>query len=105
MSSRLEKLQAFLQENPTDAFLIFALAKEFEKTGDQSRAAAQYEKLVREIPDYVGTYYHFGKLLESMGQAEQAIQMYQAGMEIAKTQGDQHAFSELAGAKLGLTDD
>jgi tetratricopeptide (TPR) repeat protein len=102
---RLEKLKAFLKEQPNDPFLLFAIAKEYEKGGDQEKALAQYQLLVQEHADYVGTYYHLGKLLERSGKTAEALQIYRKGMQIARAQGDQHALSELAGAALILDDE
>ena len=101
---RLEKLFAFLEESPGDPFLLFAVAKEYEKSGQQEEAAQYFQKLVDEHPDYVGTYYHFGKLLEDQVDPEEAIAIYDKGMEVARRHADQHALSELAGARLALDD-
>ena len=104
-SQRLQQLQRFLQENPDDSFLIFAIAKEYEGLGDQAEALAHYLKLTQADPDYVGTYYHLGKLYETQQEITKAFQTYKAGMAIARKAGDQHALNELAGAKLNLGDD
>lgn len=53
-------------------------------------------------PDYVGTYYHLGKLYEEIEEGEKALEIYQKGIEIAKKIKDQHALSELMGAKMNL---
>ncbi|MBR9922874.1 MAG: tetratricopeptide repeat protein [Bacteroidetes bacterium] len=103
--SRLDQLKAFLEDDPNDAFVRFAIAKEHEKNGDTDSAKAGYEWLVQEKPDYVGTYYHFGKLLEKEDNKERALAIYSQGMEVAGQQGDQHARSELAGAKMMLDDE
>ena len=59
--SRLEQLQAFLKESPDDPFILFALAKEYEKQGDDDHTKQYFLQLTREHPKYVGTYYHLGK--------------------------------------------
>lgn len=102
---RLEQIKAFLAESPKDSFLTFALAKEYEKRGDKEAALAQYLTLTTNDPSYVGTYYHLGKLYEQLEKFPAAFQTYKDGMQIARAVGDQHAFSELAGAKLNLGDD
>lgn len=101
-SNRLQQLQQLQRESPNDPFLIFAIAKEYEKSGEQEQALAQYIKLREQHPDYIGTYYHLGKLYERSGQAQHALNTYKAGMAEARKAGDQHALSELAGAKLAL---
>lgn len=103
--NRIDKIKAFLAESPKDSFLTFALAKEYEKLEDQKQALEQYLKIVENDPNYVGTYYHLGKLYEQMKEYATAFQTYKDGMKIARAAGDQHSFSELAGAKLNLGDD
>lgn len=103
--SRLEQLTAFLAQNPKDSFLCFAVAKEHEGMGNMEQALEFYQKLQETDPMYVGTYYHLGKLQEKMGLAGQALQTYREGMEVAKKLGDRHALSELAAAKMELSDE
>ncbi len=98
MSLRLQQLFEFLKESPNDPFLLYAIASEYAKTGNPQEALARYTELTTTHPDYVGTYYHLGKLHEAMGQAQQAIDVYERGMEIAKSKRDRHALSELQGA-------
>jgi len=104
-STRLQQLFSFLKDSPSDSFLLFAIAKEYEGLGESGKAMDYYEQLRTNHPDYVGTYYHLGKLLVAKGQEKQAIQVYREGMETAKRQGDKHALSELAGAKLEIDDE
>jgi tetratricopeptide (TPR) repeat protein len=95
MPSRLQQLLAFYQEDPNDPFTIYAIATEYRSAGDQSQAWEYYQKLLSEHPDYVGTYYHAGKLLAELGQAEQAEQVYRTGLTTARRAGQMHAASEL----------
>lgn len=102
MTNRLEQLQNLLSESPSDDFLHFAIAKEYEKLKDNEQALHYYQKLIALNPDYVGVYYHLGKLYERQEAFEKALSTYKTGMEVAKKVGDQHALSELAGARLGI---
>lgn len=104
-SPRLEQLKGFLQSSPNDSFILFAIAKEYEGLSQSDQALAYYLKLRKEDPNYVGTYYHLGKLYETREALSEAFAIYKEGMAIAKAIGDQHALSELAGAKLNLGDD
>ena len=104
-SDRLQQLLSLLKNSPGDSFLIFAIAKEYEGLGDVDQALLHYCELVEHDADYVGTYYHLGKLYEKLDDPEKAFSTYKNGMEVAKKIGDQHALSELAGAKLNLGDD
>ncbi len=104
-SPRLQQLLQFHSENPNDSFLLFALGKEHEKLGNMEMALDYYQKIVAATPDYVGVYYHFGKLLEKTDNPAQALETYKSGMAIAQKIGDKHALSELAEAKLELDDE
>lgn len=104
-ANRLSTLLALLGESPHDSFLLFAIAKEYEKIGDKELALQYYQRLQRDDPDYVGTYYHLGKLYEQLQDPPAAFRTYTAGMDIARQLLDQHAYSELAGARLALGDE
>ena len=87
-----------LLTNPLDSFLQHALALEYIKLGMQADARKLFERILEREPAYVGSYYHLAKLLERNGQEEQAIKVYEKGMEEAKKAGDDHSYGELKGA-------
>jgi len=93
--SRLEKLLDFLRNEPNDEFLLYALATEYLRLNDTEKALLYYEKLVNEHADYVGTYYHLGKLYEALQRKDDAIKTYEQGMKIAQNKRDHHALAEL----------
>ena len=97
---RLAALRAFLQDDPDDPFTRFALAQEHAGRGETDQALAFYEGLVRERPDYVGTYYHLGALYRALGRGDDAVATLRAGVAAATAAGDAHARSELQGALL-----
>ena len=97
-STRLNKLLEFLDNDPNDSFILYALATEYNSLNDIEKAFNFYLKLVNEHPNYVGTYYHLGKLYEKEGEKDKAIDIYQQGMLIARSKRDMHALSELQGA-------
>lgn len=103
--TRLEQLQQLLEASPADSFLLFAIAKEHEKLQSDTQALSYYLRLKEQDPNYVGLYYHLGKLYERQGKFQQAWAIYSEGMAVAKAAGDQHAQSELAGARLELGDE
>lgn len=102
--SRLERLQQFLAEQPNDAFILFAIAKEHEKANNDVSALDFYQKIEQTTPQYVGLYYHLGKLFERQNDREQALATYRKGIEVARAERDFHALSELQGAKMNLGD-
>lgn len=104
MTNRLTLLLNLLANAPTDAFTLFAIAKEHEGAGDDTQALEFYQKLRATDPNYVGLYYHLGKLHERLNAPEAALETYRTGMEVAKKARDFHALNELAGAKMNLGD-
>jgi len=99
-SSRLDQLLAFHEEDPSDSFVRFALASEYNKLGDRVSARGHFEALRKHDPNYVGLYYHLGKLLEDMDQLTEALDVYRAGIVVAEGISDFHARSELQSALL-----
>jgi len=107
-ANRLQKLLEFLESEPNDEFVQYALATEYLKLNDTAKALEYYEKLVANHPNYTGTYYHLGKLYEQLDRKDDAIKTYQQGMLITRQKRDNHAFSELQSAynqAAGLYDD
>jgi Tfp pilus assembly protein PilF len=96
--NRIEKINAFLIENPRDNFLRHALALEHSKLGNDLVAKELLEAVLTDSPDYIGSYYHLAKLLEKLEMVPQAIEWYEKGMAAAKNAGDQHAYNELQAA-------
>lgn len=94
---RLQKLLNFLESEPNDPFLKYALATEYLNANDLDKSLEYYEDLLKNHPDYVGTYYHAGKLYEQLDRKADAISTYKKGMEVSRSVKDMHAFSELQG--------
>jgi tetratricopeptide (TPR) repeat protein len=103
--SRINQLFAFLESQPNEPFLLFAIAKEYESQQDYPKTLEYYLLLKETTPQYVGLYYHLGKLYERLDLPDEALETYVKGMEIAKQEKDMHAYNELAGAKMNLSDD
>ena len=101
--NRIEQLLRFLSEQPNDSFLIHALALEYQKAGDDEQARYYFEQNLHKAPGYIATYYHLGKLLERKGAVQDAIAIYEQGMQQARAAGDDHAFSELRSVYEELT--
>lgn len=95
---RLEQLKQFYEENPNDSFLLFAIAKEYESSGQHREALDWYERLRTQDPDYVGTYYHLGKLYELLENTDRAIEVFRQGISVAQKAGDAQAERELRAA-------
>jgi tetratricopeptide (TPR) repeat protein len=104
-TKRLEQLMGMLEASPNEPFILFAVAKEHEGLDNKEKALEFYTKLENDCPDYVGTYYHLGKLYVELGEDQKAFSTYKKGIIEAKKVGDQHSLSELSEAKMGLDHD
>lgn len=100
---RLQKLFAFLESDPSDPFIKYALATEYTKRLELEKALSFFEDLMTNHEQYVGTYYHAGKLYEKLGRMEDAVKTYQKGMMVAREVRDMHALSELQTVYLSAT--
>ena len=97
---RLKTLMQYHKEDPDDSFIRFAIASEYVKQGDDESARSWFEALCDRDPDYVGTYFHLGKLYERLGEKQTALKTYKTGAEVASKISDFHARSELQSALL-----
>jgi tetratricopeptide (TPR) repeat protein len=94
-STRLQKLLDFYHAEPHDPFLKYALATEYIALNDFNTALIYFEDLILNNREYVGTYYHLGRLYEKLNRKDDAIKTYQQGMQVARSARDNHALSEL----------
>lgn len=101
-TDRIPLLENLLKNNQNDAFTLFALAKEYEKIFDAKKAIEIYLRLKTYQSDYVGLYFHLGKLYENQGLTSEALHVFEEGIAVSKKIGDFHAQSELQGAYQNL---
>ena len=93
--SRIDELEALLDQEPDDPFLIYALAREYEQQLNTMQALLMYEHLVTNHPDYIATYYHYARLLWNAGNKKAAVQLIQQGIDTGMRVNDLHAVSEM----------
>ena len=98
MSTRLEKLQELLAQDPGNKLLGYGLAQELGGLGRHDEAAAQYERLIAAQPDYCAAYFHGARTLEQLQRLDDARAMYRRGIDVAARVGDDHARSEMLAA-------
>lgn len=93
-TERLNSLITFLKETPKDPFLKYCLALEYVKNNDPL-AQTYFEDLLTNHSDYLATYYSAGKYYESLDDFDQAEQLFEKGIALAKQLGDSKAAGEL----------
>lgn len=102
-TDKIKKLAGYVKNNPGDSFSKFALALELMKQNAVSKARVLFESVLAQDPDYLGVYYHLGKLYERIELNGEAVSLYQKGMELARKQGNQRTEAELKDALELLT--
>lgn len=97
-SEKIAKLAMYLKKNPNDSFSKFALALELLKQNEVTKSRVLFESILKQDPEYLGVYYHLGKLYEQIGFLQQAHDLYTEGIELAKNQKNGKTESELKDA-------
>lgn len=98
MSTRLELLKRYLNEDPSDSFLRYAIAMEYTGANQHQEALNQLSDLLNDDPDYLAAYYMAGKSAENLNLISVARHFYETGMLVAQNQKDLHTLSELKSA-------
>ncbi|NGP88640.1 tetratricopeptide repeat protein [Fodinibius halophilus] len=93
--SKIKQLARQIKNNPGDSFSKFALGLEFRKNGEFKKARILFEDILSSDPDYVGVYYHLGKLYEALDRLTDAKELYNDGIEVAQTQSETRTEMEL----------
>ncbi|MGH7243487.1 MAG: tetratricopeptide repeat protein [Phycisphaerales bacterium] len=94
----LLQLQKLLEIDPADAFVLYAIAQEHAKSGDQNRAVEYYDRAIAIAPDDGYTYFHKAKALGAIGRTEEQVAALKAGLEAGKRSRDSKAIGELQAA-------
>ena len=101
-NTRLDQILKMLETHPSDPFLHYATALEYEKLEQNERAIEILEKLLLTQSEYLPTYYKTGQLHELVGNNERAIELYLEGKKLARIQKDFKTEGELSDAWMLL---
>jgi predicted Zn-dependent protease len=95
-SSRRQKIEAMLADDPQDTFLRYSLAMELDKEGEHKESQRQFGELMRHSPPYVPAFFMAAQQAARLGQTNEARTMLRDGIEAARAQGDSHAAGEMS---------
>ena len=96
MSSRLEKIEAMLADEPGDTFLRYSLAMELDKDGQHDRSLESFRELIGDDTPYVPAYFMAAQQQARLGNLDLAKSFLRDGIEQARVQGDSHAAGEMS---------
>ncbi len=95
-TSRRERIEAMLADEPDDQFLRYGLAVELDKEGDHAASLTTLEGLGRDDSPYVPAFFFAGQQLARLGRIEEARTALREGIDRARAAGDTHAAGEMS---------
>jgi predicted Zn-dependent protease len=86
-ASRVEVFEQMLAGDPGNTMVMFGLAKEYEKAGDEAKVIELLERYLAAADDEGNAYGMLARAYERTTQLEKARESYQRGMEAAASHG------------------
>ncbi len=96
MTTRREKIEAMLADDPTDTFLRYSLAMEQRSEGLNDEAIASFEGLTKDDPPYVPAFFMAAQLMVDLDRISEARAFLRDGIDQARAQKDGHAAAEMS---------
>src|SRR6478672_9484869 len=95
MSTRREKIEAMLKDEPQDQFLRYSLACEYDNEDRTGESLALLRGLTVDQPPHVHSFLRGAQLLVKMDRIEEARATLRDGIEVARQQNELHAAGEM----------
>lgn len=92
--SRLQLLIQFTKEEPENPFNWYALALEYLNS-DPEESAAIFDKLLKDHPEYLPTYYTSAVFFTDQNQLNKAKEIFEKGIDLAGKLKEEKASKEL----------
>jgi predicted Zn-dependent protease len=86
-SSRVEVFEQMLAGDPANTAVLFGLAKEYEKAGNDARLIDALERYIAAADDEGNAYGMLARAYERTGQRDKARETYARGAEVATAHG------------------
>ena len=85
--SRIEVFEQMLTNDPANTVVLFGLAKEYEKAGDDLRLIEALERYLAAADDEGNAYGMLARAYERASQPDKARGAYQRGVEVSMAHG------------------
>lgn len=99
--SRIDLLEKFILEDPSDPFNHYALALEYLQT-NPVKAAELFDMILNNHPEYLPAYYTAGIFFADHGNDSKALETLTKGTELARRKSDFKTLRELLSAIQNL---
>lgn len=86
-ASRIEIFEQMLAGDPGNTMVMFGLAKEYEKAGDDAKVIETLERYIATADDEGNAYGMLAHAYERTKQMDKARDAYQRGVEVASAHG------------------
>jgi predicted Zn-dependent protease len=86
-TSRIDIFEQMLAADPSNSMVLFGLAKEYEKSGDDAKLIAALERYLAAADDEGNAYGMLARAYERAQDDEKARAAYQRGIEVANAHG------------------
>ena len=100
--NRREKIEAMLEDEPTDTFLRYSLAMELRSEGNHDASLEKLAELTQDSPPYVPAFFMAAQQLVDLDRIDEARSQLRDGIEQARSQGDAHAAAEMSELLMSL---
>ena len=85
--SRIEVFKQMLETDPNNSNVLFGLAKEYEKAGEDRQLVQVLDRYLSNADDEGNAYGMLASAHERLGQRDQAKQVYERGVTAAMSHG------------------
>ncbi len=86
-ASRIELFKQMLESDPANTSVLFGLAKEYEKSGDDGQMIATLQSYLEHADDEGNAYGMLARAYERLNRRDEARETYQRGMAAAQAHG------------------
>lgn len=86
-ASRIEIFEQMLAGDPSNTMVMFGLAKEYEKVGDEAKLIETLERYLAAADDEGNAYGMLARAYERTKDSEKARAAYQRGIDVATAHG------------------
>jgi predicted Zn-dependent protease len=87
MQNRIELFKTMLANDPTNSSVMFGLAKEYEKTGQNDELIEMITRYLNVSEDEGNAFGMLASAYERLGQRDKAREAYERGIETAQRHG------------------
>jgi tetratricopeptide (TPR) repeat protein len=101
-TTRREKIESMLKDDPDDIFLRYSLALEMESAEEWEGSLEILESLARGTPPYVPAFHMAARQLVGRDRIDEARRALREGIEEARQQGNAHAAGEMSELLMSL---